>query len=51
MGSEEEMHTVSRMPMPVNIAFAGRNGCRIAIRDRVLIKKKPFAARDCNAVW
>ena len=35
IGSEEEMHTVSKTPMPANIAFAGGNGCRIAIRDKV----------------
>jgi hypothetical protein len=35
MGSEEEMHTVSRMAMPVNIACAGGNGCRIAIKEGI----------------
>jgi hypothetical protein len=35
MGSEEDIYTVSRIPMPANIAFAGGNGCRIAIRDKV----------------
>jgi hypothetical protein len=28
-------HTASRMPMPANIAFAGGNGCKIAIRGKV----------------
>jgi len=35
MRSEEEMHTVSRMPMQANIAFAGEKGCRIDIRNKV----------------
>jgi hypothetical protein len=26
-------HTASRMAMPANIAFAGGNGCRMAIRN------------------
>ena len=29
MRSEKKRHTVSRMPKPVNIAFAGGNGCKI----------------------
>ncbi len=42
------MHTVSRMPMPANIVFAGGKGCRIDIRDKVsmnVIKRttKPMA--------
>ncbi len=36
MGSEEEMHTVSRMPKPANTAFAGGNGCGIAIRNKAI---------------
>ena len=48
MRSEEEMHTVSRMPMQANIAFAGEKGCRIDIRNKVsmnVIKRttKPMA--------
>ena len=34
MSSEEDRHTASRMPMPVNIAFAGGNGCRMSMRAR-----------------
>ena len=30
--------TTSRMGMPVNIAFAGGNGCKMTIRD---VKKNP----------
>ena len=36
MRSEEERHTVSRMPMPANTAFAGENGCEMAIRNKLL---------------
>ena len=28
MSSEEKTHTVSKVPKPANIAFAGGNGCR-----------------------
>ncbi len=32
LGVKEERHTASRMAMPANMAFAGGNGWRIAIR-------------------
>ena len=35
MRSEEDGHTVSRMPIPANNAVAGGNGCRIPIRGEV----------------
>jgi hypothetical protein len=35
MRSGEDRHTASRIPMPANNAFAGGNGCRIAIRSKV----------------
>ena len=34
MSSEEDRHTASRMPMPVNMAFAGGNGCIMSMRAR-----------------
>ena len=32
----EEIHTESKMPMPANIAFAGGNGFRMVIRNKLL---------------
>jgi hypothetical protein len=34
--SEKEMHTESRIPMPANMAFAGGNGFRMPIRNKLL---------------
>ena len=33
LGRKRE-HTESRTPMPVNIAFAGGNGCRMTVRNK-----------------
>ena len=33
LGRKQE-HTASRTPMPVNIAFAGGNGCRMTVRKK-----------------
>ena len=33
LGRKQE-HTASRTPMPVNIAFAGGNGCRMTVRNK-----------------
>jgi hypothetical protein len=44
-----KMHTVSRMPMAANIAFAGGKGCRIDMRNKALMNvfghtTKPIAS-------
>ncbi len=55
MRSEEEMHTVSRMPMPANIALAGEKGCRIDIRNKALMNvfghtTKPIASLRAEVI-